>query len=122
MNRKNILIVIFMVIGALVVSAFSLVTITNENNRANLQRGREADAARYNAMAKYYTAEEGADLQRGREADAARYTAMAGYYTAEEGADLQRGREADAARYTAMADYYAASQTSTAVQYGPPGR
>jgi hypothetical protein len=96
MNRKNILIVIFMVIGALVVSAFSLVTITNENNRASLQRGREADAARYTAMAKYYTAKDGADLQR--------------------------GRDADAARYTAMAEYYAASQTSTAVQYGPPGR
>jgi hypothetical protein len=96
MNRKNTLIVIFMVIGALAVSAFSLVAITNANS--------------------------GDSLQRGREADAARYTAMAEYYTAEDGADLQRGREADAARYTAMAEYYAASQTPTAVQYGPPGR
>lgn len=55
MNRKNTLIVVFMVIGALVVSAFSLVAITNENNAASLQRGRAADAARYTAMAKFYT-------------------------------------------------------------------
>jgi 2-oxo-4-hydroxy-4-carboxy--5-ureidoimidazoline (OHCU) decarboxylase len=117
MNKKPMLVVMFGIIGALVVSAFSLVAINNNNNKAGLQRGREADAARYTAMAESYAAQDGAGLQRGREADAARYTAMAVSYAAQDGAGLQRGREADAARYTAMAESYAA-QDGAGLQRG----
>jgi len=75
---------------------------------ASILRGREADAARYTAMAQHFAAWEGANLQQGRAADTARYTAMAGYSAAKEAFNLQRGREADAARYTAMAEYFTA--------------
>ena len=108
------LIVMFVIIGALVVSAFSWVAITKSNN-ASLQRSRDNDAARYTAMAEYYVAYNGANLQRGGEADAARYTAMAKYYVAHNSADLQRGREADAARYTAMAKYFEAQNSQSGV-------
>jgi hypothetical protein len=43
-------------------------------------------------------------IQRGIEADAARYTALGNYYQ-EDG--IQRGIESDAARYTALGRYYA---------------
>jgi hypothetical protein len=82
MNKKLMLIVMFVIIGALVVSAFSWVAITKSNN-ASLQRSRDNDAARYTAMAEYYVAYNGASLQRGREADTARYTAMAKYFEAQ---------------------------------------
>ena len=58
----------------------------------------------------------------GREADAARYTAVAEFFAAKEAASIQRGRYADAARYTAMANLYNLSAQSESVQYGPPGR
>jgi hypothetical protein len=69
------------------------------------QSGLEADAARYTAMAEFYNANE-ASIQRGLEADTARYTAMAKYYTEKEAARIQRSLNADTARYTAMAEYY----------------
>lgn len=73
-------------------------------NGSSIQRGLEADAARYTAMAEFYTAQE-ASIQRGLEADATRYTAMAQYY-ATLNDSIQRSLESDAARYTAMAQYY----------------
>ena len=80
----------------------SSVTAANENG---IQRGRVADTARYNAMAKLYAAQSEI-IQLGRVADTARYTAMAEFYAAKEAASIQRGRDADAARYNAMAEYY----------------
>jgi len=77
-------------------------------NEDSLQRGIDASAARYTAMAASYAAENDG-LQRGIDASAARYTAMAASYAAEnEG--LQRGIDASAARYTAMAASYAAKE------------
>ena len=69
-----------------------------------LQRGRNADAARYTALAEFY------GVQRGLDASAARYTAMAAHYGAID-VGLQRGLQADAARYTALAEYYMPSLT-----------
>ena len=136
MNRKNTLIVMFVVIGALVVSAFSLVAINN-NEKANLQRGRAADAARYTAMAVNYTAQKGAILQRGREADAARYTAMARSYEALATVDLSWPPRPDFSVLIAkpvipvtgsaagLAIYHQSERNSTQApefHYGPPGR
>jgi hypothetical protein len=63
---------------------------------------------------------QGTSFHLGREADAARYTAVAEFFAAKEAASIQRGRDADAARYTVMAKLYAAQSES--IQYGPPGR
>lgn len=49
-------------------------------------------------------------IQRGIDADAARYTAMGAYYAAKEEASVQRGIDADAARYAAMGAYYVAKE------------
>ena len=67
-----------------------------------LQRGYNADAARYTALAEFY------GVQRGLDATAARYMALAAHYT---DASLQRGLQADAARYNALAEYYTPSLT-----------
>ncbi len=75
-------------------------------NEDSIQRGIDASAARYSAMAATYAAKKDG-LQRGIDASAARYTAMAASYAAENDG-LQRGIDASAARYTAMAKYYAA--------------
>ena len=80
-------------------------------NESSIQRGIEADAARYTAMANAYLAQKEA-VQRGIEADAARYTAMANAYLAQKEAD-QRGIQADAARYTALANVYIAQQEAS---------
>jgi hypothetical protein len=71
----------------------------------NIQRGLDASAARYTALAGNYAAKD-AGIQRGIAADAARYTALAGYYAARADA-IQRGIDADAARYSALGEYYA---------------
>jgi hypothetical protein len=63
-----------------------------------VQRGIEADAARYAAMGNAFQAA----VLRGIDADAARYAALGSYFTA-----IQRGIEADAARYAALGSYYA---------------
>jgi hypothetical protein len=75
-------------------------------NEDSIQRGIDASAARYTAMAKYYAVKDDG-IQRGIDASAARYTAMAKYYAVKDDG-LQRGIDASAARYTAMAEYYAA--------------
>jgi hypothetical protein len=77
---------------------------SNVDAVSSLQRVHEADAARYTAMAEYYSALQD-PFVRVHEADAARYTAMAEYYSAWR-EELNRIHEADAARYTAMAKYY----------------
>ncbi len=59
-------------------------------NEDSIQRGIDASAARYSAMAEYYAAENDG-LQRGIDASAARYTAMAAYYAAENDG-IQQGR------------------------------
>jgi hypothetical protein len=66
----------------------------------DLQRGHNATAARYTALAEYYA------VQRGLDATAIRYNALAVHYGAID-AGLQCGLQADAARYNALADYYA---------------
>jgi hypothetical protein len=69
-----------------------------------LQRGYNADAARYTALAEFY------GVQRGLDASAARYTALAAHYGAID-VGLQRALQADAARYNALAEYYVPSLT-----------
>jgi hypothetical protein len=77
-------------------------------NEDSIQRGIDASAARYSAMAAYYAVKDD-DIQRGIDASAARYSAMAAYYAAKNDG-IQRGIDASAARYTAMAEYYAAAR------------
>lgn len=94
MNKKNLALVLFMLIAVLALSAFRWAP----------------------------SHEEGVN-QRSLDADAARYTAMAEFYNAET-SSIQRGLDADAARYTAMAKYYMSERNSAAMlfHYGPPGR
>ena len=75
-------------------------------NDAGLQRGLDASAARYTAMAEAYFAQQEA-LQRSVDASAARYTALAEAYFGQQEA-LQRSFDASAARYTALAEAYGA--------------
>lgn len=71
---------------------------------SSLQRGQEAYAARYTAMAQAFAAQGAAsvNIQRSRVAETARYTAMAEAFAAKEAAGIQRSWDAYAARYTAM--------------------
>lgn len=55
---------------------------------AGALRGRAADTARWEAMARYFIGKEAADLQRSRAADAARWDAMARYFAAKEASAL----------------------------------
>jgi hypothetical protein len=88
------------------VATQSAVVVTG--NGDSLQRGIEANAARYTALAEYYSAEAD-NLQRTFDADTARYTALAKYYVTEDD-DRQRGIDASAARYTALAKYYSVAK------------
>jgi hypothetical protein len=74
----------------------------------DLERSREADTARWHAMAEYYKNQADVQsLERSRTADTARWEAMAEYYQGgEEAQNLERGRAADAARWEAIADYF----------------
>ena len=83
-------------------------------NEITVQRGLEADATRYTAMANAYLVQKEAAL-RGIKADTARYTAMANAYIAQK-ESARRGIEADTARYTAMVEAYLAQKE--AVQRG----
>jgi len=71
---------------------------------SNIQRGINADAARYTALAKYYI-DQAESVRIGIQADAARYTAMAEFYSVWRD-ELKLIHDADTARYTAMAKYY----------------
>lgn len=66
----------------------------------SIQRGIDADSARYASLGKYYQS----GIQRGIDASAARYAALGNYYQ-EDG--IQRGIDADAARYAALGRHYA---------------
>jgi len=74
-------------------------------SESSIQRGIEADAARYTAMAEYYNAQK-ESVALGIQADAARYTAMTDFYPAWR-ESLDRVHETDAARYTGMSAFYA---------------
>ena len=54
----------------------------------SIQRGIDADAARYQAMGEFYLAKVQSDIQRGIDADAARYQAMGKFYLAKADDDL----------------------------------
>jgi hypothetical protein len=75
------------------------------------QRGMDAYAARYEAMAKAHTSMEAAKMQRAIDAYAARYNAMIQHFTIA-GENSQRSRDADAARYNAMAEFFAAKEVA----------
>ena len=66
----------------------------------SIQRGIDADSARYASLGKYYQS----GIQRGIDASAARYAALGNHYQ-EDG--IQRGIDADAARYAALGRHYA---------------
>lgn len=105
-----ILLAAALVLSLVLVGSQSVVRLSfaKLGNVSDVQRGIEADAARYTAMAESYAARSESvppDIM----ADAARYTAMAEYYKAIAG-NITPGIRADAARYTAMAAYYEALQ------------
>lgn len=76
----------------------------------SVQRSRAAETARLNGMAEANTAMESARIQRSWEAYTARYTAMGKQYAISE--NIRRGWNAYAARYQAMAEYYAAKEAA----------
>jgi hypothetical protein len=78
--------------------------------QANIQRGREAEAARYTSLGLFYAAASEAEGQQATTAEAARYNGLAEFYGANvtPSANIQRGREAEAARYTSLGLFYAA--------------
>lgn len=82
-------------------------------SESSIQRGMEADAARYTAMAEYFAAKEAAGIPVDHTADAARYNAMAEYFAAKDIASIEHSRAADAARYSAMAEAYSAQNAAT---------
>jgi hypothetical protein len=83
--------------------------VVAQPDQADLQRGLNAYAARYQAEADAYLSQQ-KDLLQGQEADAARYQAEANAYLKDQ-ADLQRGLNAYAARYQAEANWYASRQS-----------
>jgi hypothetical protein len=74
----------------------------------SLRRSREAELARWQALAEHYqTWEDVQPMERSRTADTVRWEAMAAHFRSmEEAQNLERGRAADAARWTAIAEYY----------------
>ncbi len=79
---------------------------------AGMLRGRQADAARWNAMAEHFAAKQASNLERSRIAEAARWNLMAAHSEIGEVISLERSRIADAARYTGLAANYAARQAA----------
>jgi hypothetical protein len=87
--------------------AISAVT-SNAEEALRMERSRDANAARWEAMGEYYRGlAEAQNLERSRTADTTRWKAMAEYYqSVAEAQNLVRSRAADSARWTAMAEYY----------------
>ena len=126
MNKRNLALVMFMLIALLTLSAFGWApshfgsAAYYQSERADYsafymsglvsQRSLDATAARYTAMAAFNNAGT-SSIQSGLEADAARYTAMAAFDNAVT-SSIQSGLEADAARYTAMAAFNNAGTNS----------
>jgi hypothetical protein len=75
--------------------------------QASMLRARQAEAARWNAMAKNFAARQASNLERARLAEAARYTGLAANYAARQAANLERARIADAARWNLIVKYFA---------------
>jgi hypothetical protein len=117
-NRFFTVLAILVLVAVLVLTvqeaiATSAVT-SNEHVADSMERSREADTARWQAMADYYQKGNVQPMDRSRAADAARWEAMAEYYQMQaEAPNLQRGRAADAARWTAMAEYYLQISSTT---------
>ena len=76
---------------------------------AGMLRARQADAARWNAMAEYFAARQASNFEHTRIADAARWNLMAEYFAAKQASSLERARLAEAARWNLMAEYFAAN-------------
>ena len=100
----SLLVVMSLVLIATLTVREALATSAVGSDTQNAQRAQAADAARWTAMAEYYTNAE-AVQSRGQAADSAHWTAMSEYYQAQV-QNLDRGQAADAARWTAMAEYY----------------
>ena len=113
MNKKNLALVMFLLIAMLALSAFRWAP--NHLATATYHQSERAD---YSA---FYVSRQ--NLQQSLDADAARYTAMAEFYNAD-AISIQSGLDADAARYTGMAKYYMSERNSTAMSfhYTSPGR
>jgi hypothetical protein len=76
---------------------------------ANLQRSRDAEAARVSAMGASYEALSAENLQRSQAAFADRYAAMDARYGAPYGINLQRSQAAATDRYAAEDAFYGAT-------------
>jgi hypothetical protein len=94
-----------LIVGILVITPPAAETESAAVVTDSIQRGIDASAARYTAMAASYAVKDDS-LQRGIDASAARYSAMAASYGVKDDS-IQRGIDASAARYAAMAEYYA---------------
>jgi len=113
-------ILIFLVIALILSYALiaPIPTISRSNvavtaNSSNVQRGWEAYAARYQAMAQAYAAKEAStsiSVQRNRAAEIVRLNGIAAAYAAMETARIQHSWDAYAARYAAMGKQYASGQ------------
>ena len=132
MNKKFMLIVVFVVIGALIVSAFSWAAITrfNESQRALADDltsldAAEASAYRYTAMAKFYAMASDLTSLDADEVSVYRWNAIAKFYESHRAltGDLTplNAVDASAYRWEAMAKFYA-RQASTAVNLSWPSR
>jgi hypothetical protein len=94
-----------LLVGVLVLSsplASLLSDIVVADTVDSIQRGIDADAARYTALAAQLTSE-AASVERGVDASTARYAAL-GVHFAAENEGIQRGIDASSARYTALAE------------------
>lgn len=76
----------------------------------SIQKSRSAEIARLNGIAEIYMTMEAARIQRSWEAYVARYAAMGKQYTSKE--NIQRGWEAYTARYQAIANQYEAKEAA----------
>ena len=117
--------IVFVAILTLIIGEAIVPSAGARNDQAQeaqlMQRSREAAAARWEAVGKYYSARQAleavsaASIPSGRAADAQRWEAMGAYYAASQALEAQRiqeSRHADAARWEALGEYYAASQAS----------
>ena len=115
---KNRLFSLLVVIGLVAVAALTAreayatsLVVQQAKEAQGIQRGHDAEAARWAALAKHY-AKGVQGIHRSRDPEAARWAAQAEYY-AKEVQGIQRSRDAEAARWAALAEY--------SKKLGPPG-
>lgn len=104
---KNSFLIVLGVLSLLLVAM--AISFPLSNTPTSTERSRTANAARWEAMGRYYQQFRGGTslgLLRSQAADTARWTAMGEYYVQLEAAKIQRSRAADTARWSAMAEYY----------------